>query len=435
MQREPLTMICYADISGQLRGKGFPRRLLPKRLAGGVGWTPTNIQIMALGGIADSPWGPRGDLLLLPDPATEVFLDFADGTAPEHFLLADVAETDRTPWSCCPRTLLKNVVAELRAAGLVPHVSFEHEFVYTGARSRPGDGYALDALRRHGPFGELFLSALHAAGLEPDSYLPEFGAGQFEVTLPPCAAVAAADRALILREAARATAWRLGHRAVFSPVVTEDGLGNGVHLHISLRDPRGRPVTHDAGGRAGLSPVMASFCAGIARFMPALCALTAPLPISYLRLRPNRWSAAWNNIGVQDREAALRVCPLPAAPEAAAEACNVEYRPADAAANPYLQLAVVLRAGLEGVRRSLPMPGPLAADPGTLAAEALEEAGVVRLPTSLDDALDRLMAEPAVLGWLPPALADLYLRHKRSELDATRGRTAAELCAMYAEVY
>ena len=435
MKREPLTMICYADISGQLRGKGFPTRHLAHRLERGIGWTPTNLQIMALGGIADTAWGPRGDLVLMPDPATEVAVDFEDGTAPERFFLADVRETDGTPWTCCPRGFLKGAVAALAEAGLVPHVAIEQEFVYTGAHPRHGDGYTLDAVRRHGPFGEAFLAALVSAGIEPECYLPEFGAGQFEVTLPPGDAVTAADRAVIVRELARGTAFRLGHRAVFSPMLTEDGMGNGLHVHISLRDQSGRPITHDPDSPHGLAAVAGSFAAGIAHHMPALCAVTAPLPISYLRLRPHRWSATYNNVAVRDREAGLRICPVFGGADHAAEQCNIEYRPADAAANTYLQLGMILRAGLEGVLGDLPLPEPTTQDPDRMPTALRRERGLERLPTSLPEALERLAADPGAAGWMPPDLAEAYARYKRSELTFTKSHSFTELCAMYAEVY
>ena len=104
MQREHLVMFCYCDIAAQVRGKGFPVSQLAKRLRTGIGWTPTNIMLTAFGPIAESPWGPFGDLLLMPDPATEVDVEFGEEHPREHFFLADVLQTDGQPWDCCPRT-------------------------------------------------------------------------------------------------------------------------------------------------------------------------------------------------------------------------------------------------------------------------------------------------------------------------------------------
>ena len=76
MIRDELVMVCHCDIAGQTRGKGFPVKHLEARLASGIGWTPTNIMLTSFGPIAEGPWGPFGDLILRPDPATEVRVDF-----------------------------------------------------------------------------------------------------------------------------------------------------------------------------------------------------------------------------------------------------------------------------------------------------------------------------------------------------------------------
>ena len=90
---------------------------------------------------------------------------------------------------------------------------------------RPGHAYSLGAWRRQGGFGESLVAALRAAGLKPDSFLPEYGPRQYELTIAPQPALKAADQAVIARELARATAFRLGHRVSFSPMPVADGVG------------------------------------------------------------------------------------------------------------------------------------------------------------------------------------------------------------------
>src|SRR6185312_13573059 len=85
MLREKLIIVCTCEIAGRVRGKGFPASELRSRLVTGVGWVPTNTMISALGSIGDTPFGATGDLILVPDPATEVNVDFGDGSAAEHF--------------------------------------------------------------------------------------------------------------------------------------------------------------------------------------------------------------------------------------------------------------------------------------------------------------------------------------------------------------
>ena len=438
MQHDPMTMFCYTDLSGQVRGKGFPTRQIEKRLKGGIGWTPNNLMFTAHGTIAPGEWGSHGDVMLMADPATAVEVDFGDGTPAERFYLCDVQNTDGTPWDCCPRTLLRDAVAELLAeTGLTVRATFEQEFIYSGANARAADNYALDAVRRHGTFGETYLGALHTAGVEVDSYLAEFGPGQFEVTVPPQGALAACDTAMIVRELARATAFRLGHGVSFSPRVRPDAMGSGVHIHFSLWDQTGAPVSHDPARPFGLGQAAGQFLSGIVRHMPALCAFTAPSPVSYLRLVSHSWTGVWSNVGVRDREAGLRICPtFGTSPEAVARQFNFEYRAADATGNPYLQLAMILRAGLAGIRATLPPPQPtIGEDPETMPPAALATRHIVRLPTSAQAALAALMADPLVQGFLPQRLYQAYIANKQAEIDMTEGWTPEEICRRYAEVY
>ena len=437
MIRDELVMVCHCDIAGQTRGKGFPIKHLEARLASGIGWTPTNIMLTSFGPIAEGPWGPFGDLILRPDPATEVRVDFEDGSAVEHFFLGDLLETDGSPWDCCPREFLRRALDALESeTGLGLLASFEQEFTYFGAQERLGSAYNLDAIRRHGSFAEVFLAALDAAGLPCDSYLPEYGPRQYEVTLEPAQGVAPADHAVILRELARATAQRLGQRISFSPAVTPEVVGNGVHVHMSLLDRDGNPAAYDPEAPHGLSRKAGAFIAGILRHAPALCALTAPSVISYLRLVPHRWSAAWSNLGYRDREAMVRICPVnEISRRDPARQFNFEYRAADAAANPYLALGAIVRAGLEGLRRELPTPEVTRADPETLPEAERTRHGVARLPQSLEQALNALESDAAACGWFPAPLLDAYLRHKRAEIEIMAGLERDQRCARYAEAY
>jgi glutamine synthetase len=438
MNREPLVMVCCSDIAGQVRGKAFPVRDLPKRLHKGVGWTPTNIQITAFSDIADTPFTSFGDLQLVPDPATEVRVDFADESAPEHFFLGNILHTDGTPWECCLRTFLKNALAELeRQTGLRLLCAFEHEFYYSGGEGIEGGSYHLRAFRQQGIFAESLICAIRSAGLEPDTFMPEYGPSQYEVTLAPQFGVKAADHAVIVRELVRATAFRLGESVSFSPLVTPEIVGNGVHIHMSLHDRQGKPVSYDAQAPYGLSRLAGQFIGGILRHAPAVLAFTAPSVISYRRLIPHRWSAAYNNLGYRDREACVRICPVFEAGgvDDKAGQFNFEFRAADAAASPYLQLAILVHAGLQGIRETLSTPVVTESDPETMSSDELAAVDIRRLPTSLDDALTALTGDETASGWLPDTLLDVYQRHKYGEIELLRHLPFDEQCERYRRVY
>lgn len=414
-------MVCTCEIAGRVRGKGFPARDLPARMVSGVGWIPTNTMISALGPIADSPFGARDDLILVPDATTEVHVPFEDGGADERFFLGDLRHTDGTPWMGCPRDILRRALRALHeVAGVRLLAAFEHEFVYDGVADRPGAPYSLDAYRRQGVFGEALLAALRMAGVEPDSFLPEFAPRQFEVTCAPALGLRAADDAVVTREMARAVAHRLGHRAIFSPILDPNGVGNGVHIHFSFRDGADGPAMYDGADPLKLSRIGRQFVAGVVRHLPALCAVTAPCPVSYVRLRPNRWAPVAATLANQDREAAIRICPVLTVTDATAAGrqFNVEFRPADAAASPYLALAAIVFAGVDGISRALDMPE-----------------GCERLPPDLATALDLLERTAAARDWFGPDYLAAYMRHKRAEIEMTADMDDGARCAAYAEAY
>jgi glutamine synthetase len=257
------------------------------------------------------------------------------------------------------------------------------------------------------------------------------------VTVAPSIGLRAADEAVIVREMARGVAARLGHRAIFAPMLDPKGIGNGTHIHFSLCDAAGKPATLDPDRPYGLSAVAGHFAAGILHHMPALAAVTAPSVASYFRLTPNRWAPTWTNLGARDRGASLRVCPTFAPADAADEAAqfNLEFRVCDAAASPYMALGALVNAGVDGVRRKLLLP-PVAEKSFWAMSEAERtEQGARELPHSLGAALDELAATPEAKDWFGEQFLDAYLMFKRSEIESLVGVDDAAVCARYAEVY
>jgi glutamine synthetase len=352
-------------------------------------------------------------------------------------VLGDIVETDATtPWPWCLRSLLKGALAALAGeTGLELRASFEHEFHYAGPGSEEaGGGYGLRSWRAAAGFHERFAGALEQAGIRIELIQPEYGLSQHEISVAPGPGLVAADQAVILRELARAVARRAGVQVTFAPIVAGMGVGNGVHVHLGLIDREGRPVMHDPAGPGGLSVTAGSFVAGILRHLPALVAFTAASPVSYQRLVPHRWSSSFNNLGYRDREAAVRICPVRENGDVAAQ-YHVEYRAADAIASPYLLLAMIVMAGLQGLREELPAPRPTEGDLATMSAAELKAQNVQRLPTSLPLALAALEADATVQGWLPPLLLDCYQKHKQGELAVVAELSDAEQAQRYAEIY
>lgn len=428
-----LALVC-CDLGAIVRGRSLPAG--DTQADAGVGWVPANHALTPLGGLAEpNPFGSTGDLRLLPDPHTRVRVDGEQDCDALEFVLCDIAEVDGRPWQCCPRAFLREAVEQLQdELGLRALASFEHEFQLLDERPAALP-FSLEAQRRAGRFPGRVMRALVQAGAQPERFMPEYASHQFEIPVAAAEGVAAADRAVVLREVVREVARREGRRATFTPLLDPAEAGNGVHIHLSLLDGDGSPALYDASRPAALSELGGSFAAGILRHARALSALSAASPVSGGRLAPHHWGAGAVCLGRQNRETLLRIPPLVAGGGDAGQQLRLEYRAADATANPYLALGAVLRAGLAGVREALEPAPVLECDPAELDAAGSARYGVGRLPDSLAAALAALAEDQTVRGWMTPLMYDAYLAVKRSEVEAAEDVEQPDLCARYARIY
>lgn len=434
---EPLTAFLCCDMAGLVRGRLVPTARVTERLASGVGWVPANFSLNPFGSLAEpNPHGPVGDIRLRPDPDTHVRVELDGEVSALELYLCDTVGTDGSPWEACPRTFLATALRDLeREAGVRLMATFEHEFQLLDD-SPPPPPFSLTAQRRVEPFGPMVVSALLQAGIELEIFEPEFGEHQFEFSTTPADGMAAADRSVIAKELVREVARRVGRAVTFAPLIREDAVGNGAHIHFSFSGLDGRPATHDPERPGQLSAVAARFAAGILRHAPALCAFVTPGPSSLLRLAPHRWTVGAACLGQRNRETLLRISPIVELPgHDPAPQHNLEFRAADATACPYLALGAIVRAGLEGVRAGLECPPILDGDPAELSAEELAGYGAATLPATLAEALECLERDQAARQWMPPLLHETYVGVKRSEIEHVAGLDNNEVCRRYAAIY
>ena len=431
----PLIFAATCDLAGKVRGKAFPASDLGRRLERGVGWTPTNVQINCFDGIADSPFGALGDLLLVPDEGTRVDLEFA--TRRESFILGDIITLEGQYWDFCTRSLLRSALNRLQeVAGVKLLAAFEHEFQMKSKSGLTGEGFGRSGFEHQRDLCESIIAQISAAGLKPDSIMKEYGPEQYEVVIGPEIGIRAADAAVIVREITRSTARFLNEEATFTPIRDPKSVGNGVHIHMSFLDLEGNPQTYDPSGDCGMSKITSAFSAGILKYLDSILALTAPSVISYLRLTPHRWSAAYNNLGFHDREASLRICPTTVKdPLEIERQFNIEYRAADASACPHLALAAIVHAGVQGIEDGLTAPKPSEEDLSLLSADELGKRGFVRLPETLEDALERMRNNPMLSKWFPDGFLPVYLSHKTSEISHLANMDDGDRCKLYETTY
>ena len=437
-----LIRFLYADHGGIIRGKATSSAFLPERIASGIGHTTAMMAMTMLDTFQPvTGMGPVGEIRIKPDPATLVALPYAPGAG---VMLADLVRPDGQPWEACSRTFLKQAIAALGAEGYAMTAAFEPEFTI-GRRERDPEGgpdrlapiddslcYSSTGFNQGHDIVIEMVRALNSQGLQVEHYYPELGDGQHEIAIRYAPALRAADNHVLYRETVRGVAFRHGLWASLAPKPIPDQAGNGTHLHASLTSladagsAGGTAVFADPADRYGLSPVGYQFIGGLLAHLPALVALTCGSVNSYRRLQPQFWSSAFACYGMDNREAAIRICsPLRGD---ATSSVNLELKPSDSSANPYLALGAFIYAGLDGIRRRLDPGEPVNVDPATMPAAEREAAGARRLPRSLAEALGALADDELLMTALGPLRSTAYLAVKRAEAAAFADRDTAFEC-------
>jgi glutamine synthetase len=422
-----LVRFLYADHGGIIRGKAAGTARLRQRMASGIGHTVAMMAMSMLDELQPvDGMGPVGEVRIVPDPETYVTLPYAPGAGA---MLADLVKPDGDPWEACPRTFLKQALVELAGEGYAAQAAFEPEFTVGHREASPAAPsipdrlvplddslcYSSTGFHQGHEFTMDLVAAMEGQGLEVEHYYPELGHGQHELVIRHAEALRAADNHVLYRETVRGVAFRRGLWASLAPKPIPDQAGNGTHLHVSLtgNGSGGRNAFSDPADRNGLSGVGYHFIGGLLAHLPALVALTCASVNSYRRLAPQMWSSAYSCYGLDNREAAVRIAsPLRGDP---GSSVNLELKPSDSTANPYLALGAVIYAGLDGIRGKLDPGEAVNVDPATLTDAERAAGNTHRLPASLNAALDALEADELLMDLLGPLRSSAYLAVKRSE--------------------
>jgi glutamine synthetase len=412
----------YCDAAGVIRCKAVSASSFPARLTEGVSLSRAQMALSLLDELVHvEGMEPVGEIRLIPDPETFVMLPWLRQTGS---MLCDQVSHDGQEWDACPRTFLKQAVERFNAIGITVQAAFEPEFYVVRPDSEAPGGYrAVDRAPvyssiGHDMFADLMdeiCAGLEGQGIQVEQAINEYGAGQLELAVRHQRPVVAADQALRTRDTVRAYARRHGLVASFAPKPFPDGIGSGQHVHLSLWDHTGNNILYDGSQSGGLSTRGRGFVAGLLEHLPALVALTTPSFNSYRRFASGQWASATTSWGYDNREAAIRVSSPFRGREAGS--FNVEVKPCDGSANPYLALGALLLAGLDGIERQLDPPPPALSDPERTAAADRERLSLRPLPGSLAEALDNLAQDPVLRNGLGEFRYSSYMAVKRSEAE------------------
>jgi glutamine synthetase len=401
----------FTDIAGMVKNLVIPANELDASLAKGIWFDGSSIEGYAR--VAES------DMYLMPDPATFAILPWGVRGEATARLICNVHTPDDQPFGGDPRAALMRVLAEGAEMGFSYSTSPEMEFFLLKAGPT---GEALVPLCPHDSAGYFDASSDEIAGLRADlmSGLSSFGikaeamhhevaAGQHEVDFASAPALAAADGIITFRLALKATARRFGLYGTFMPKPIKGMSGNGMHIHQCMSyAATGRDAFLDPGDPHGLSKTARHFIAGQLAHAKGMCAVLAPLVNSYKRLVAGYEAPVHISWARVNRSALIRV---PRSTEDSA--CRLELRCPDPSCNPYLALAVMLAAGLDGIRREIPPVEATEENPYLAASSAKESKDL--LPSSLEAAIEALEEDAVVRSALGPYICNRFLEAKRLE--------------------
>ncbi|CAN7128400.1 unnamed protein product [Brassica rapa subsp. narinosa] len=386
--------VIWVDTSGQQRCRVVQAQRFNRSVKkNGIGLTHASMGMTSFydGPAEESKLTGIGEIRLVPDLSTKRIIPW---TKQESMVLADMLLKPGEAWEYCPRETLRRVTNVLKDEfDLVMNAGFENEFYLLKNVVREGkEEYVPFEV---GPYcstssydaaAQIFheiIPALESLNIAVEQFHAESGKGQFEVSLGHTIAFHAADNLVYTREVIRSVARKHGLLATFVPKYDLCDIGSGSHVHISLwKNGENVFPASDKSSAHGMSSIGEEFMAGVLFHLPSIFAVLAPLLNSYDRIQPNTFSGAFQCWGKENREAAIRTASPPGAPDGLVT--NFEIKACDGSTNPHLSLAIIMAAGIDGLRRHLQLPDPIDTNPADVAAT------LKRLPETLSEAVEAL---------------------------------------------
>ncbi|RRN67559.1 type I glutamate--ammonia ligase [Peribacillus simplex] len=405
----------FTDILGTIKNVEIPVSQLEKALDNKMMFDGSSIEGFVR--IEES------DMYLFPDLNTWVIFPWTSEKGKVARLICDIYNTDGTPFDGDPRANLKRVLAEAREMGFTDfNLGPEPEFFL----------FKLDAageptleLNDKGGYFDLaptdlgencrrdIVLELEEMGFEIEASHHEVAPGQHEIDFKYADAISACDNIQTFKLVVKTIARKHGLHATFMPKPLFGVNGSGMHCNVSLFKGN-QNAFYDTEGKLELSKTAEQFIAGIIKHAPSFTAVTNPTVNSYKRLVPGYEAPCYVAWSAKNRSPLIRI------PASRGVSTRVEVRSVDPAANPYLALAVILKAGLDGIKNELTPPAPVDRNIYVMNKEEREEVGIVDLPATLYAALETLKADEVIKSALGEHLLEHFIEAKEIEWDMFR---------------
>ncbi len=404
----------FTDIFGVLKNIAIPAEQLPKALDGEIQFDGSSIEGFVR--IEES------DMNLKPDLDTFVTFPWRPKEGGVARLICDVVNPEGTPFEGCPRGRLKRVIAEAEEMGYFMNAGPEAEFFlfHTDEDGRP-------TLKTHDQAGYFDMTpadlgenarrdmvlTLSDMGFEVEASHHEVAQGQHEIDFKYNDALTTADSLATFRLVVRTVAQRHGLHASFMPKPIFGINGSGMHTHQSLF--RGSEnVFYDPDAQYELSDVALNYIAGIIEHVKAFTAITNPTVNSFKRLVPGYEAPVYVAWSQRNRSPLIRI------PARRGLGTRVEVRSPDPSCNPYLALAVMLKAGLDGIKRKLTPPAPEERNIYEMTEEERKSRNIDSLPGNLMEALEELEQNHVIRDAIGEHIWDRFSTAKKIEWDSFR---------------
>ncbi len=409
--------VTYLDLAGVARMKPTVSSEIDSILDKGIktaraNYSLTTLELQTPHSAADVS---QGDLAIVPDPDTFVVPSF---TPEVGRFIGNLHEKDGSTSPLCTRSIYARVLDLARSRSYRFRVGFESEFHIVkreGEKLVPADlspVHSQNGYNLHHLLIADIIAALRSVNVSPLKAHIEGGRAQMEVDVAHAEGLKPADDVVYFKDAVRTVTRRHGYLASFMPKIGHEWWGSGLHLHMSLWDSRGNNLFRDSSDKKGLglSRVAKHFIGGLLTHLRALSAVAAPTVNSYKRILPGRWNADAVMYGPGARGAAVRI------PDERGKATRIECRFPDGSCNPYLAMACILAAGLDGIELELDPGEPTTFDTSFMTDGEIRGRGLRLMPRSLGEALAEFENDALFRETLGEAVFEEYIRNKSFDI-------------------
>ncbi|UFU04861.1 type I glutamate--ammonia ligase [Ruania halotolerans] len=402
----------FTDVLGVLKSVAIAPAELEGAFIEGIGFDGSSIE--GLSRVSES------DLILRPDPSTFQILPWRGGKHGTARMFCDILTPDGEPSAADPRNVLKRSLAVAADAGFTFYTHPEIEFYLFKALESETDplipidnaGYFDHVARGQGhDFRRAAITLLESMGISVEFSHHEAGPGQNEIDLRYADGLSTADNIMTFRSVVKEVSIEQGFTASFMPKPLAGQPGSGMHTHFSLFEGDSNAF-YEPGGEYQLSTTGRAFIAGLLRHAAEITAVTNQFVNSYKRLWGGQEAPNYRCWGHNNRSALVRV---PMYKPSKGQSARVEYRGLDAAANPYLAFAVLLRAGLKGVQDGYDLPEEAEDNVWELSDTERRALGIEPLPGSLNEAVAVMEKSELVAETLGEQVFTHFLANKRQE--------------------